>query len=111
MKIIPLAFATALMTCSAAKAECIVADPTSTPLNIRTAPNGRVVRTIHNGIEVNVLDHTSDPRGHEWVFVGIGNTPLGWVYRNYVICKPAKAPANAPAPAPAPAAPRKTKGD
>jgi Bacterial SH3 domain len=88
-----------------ANAECIVADPTPTPLNIRTAPNGRIVQTIHNGIQVNVLDHTSDSRGRAWVFVGVGDTPLGWVYRDYVVCKPAKAPAHAnpPAPAPAPA--------
>jgi hypothetical protein len=80
--IIALAALLVAGACNTARAECIVADPSPTPLNIRTAPHGRIVTTIGNGIEVDILDHAQG-----WVFVGIGNFPLGWVYRDYIVCK------------------------
>jgi hypothetical protein len=35
---------------------CRVVDPTTTPLNVRTTPNGRIVGTLENGAMVSVLD-------------------------------------------------------
>ena len=88
MKTLLLATAAgASLACGTVHAECIVADPSPTPLTIRTAPYGRVVSTIRNGIEVNIFDRSSDSHGREWVFVGIGDLPLGWVYRDFVVCK------------------------
>lgn len=71
-----------------AQAGCIVADPSPTPLNVRTAPYGRIVNTLNNGQEVSILDSSIDNRGRPWVYVAddTGN-PLGWVYREYVVCK------------------------
>ena len=67
MKTLLLATAAgAFLVCGTVHAECIVADPSPTPLNIRTAPYGRVVSTIRNGIEVNIFDHTADSRGRDW---------------------------------------------
>jgi hypothetical protein len=48
---------------SFAQTSCRLTDPTGTPLNVRTTPNGHVVGTLNNGIEVSVLDHASDRSG------------------------------------------------
>lgn len=70
-----------------AHAGCIVADPTPTPLNIRTAPNGRIIGTIENGQSVNIIDHAIDNNQQPWVYISDSGTPLGWVFRKYIICK------------------------
>jgi hypothetical protein len=48
---------------------CRVADPTGTPLNVRTSPYGTIVATFKNGDPVTVLD-ASRVRGNWWVYVG-----------------------------------------
>jgi len=70
-------------------AGCIVADPSPTPLNVRTAPNGRIVGALDNGERVYVIDRAFDGGDREWVYVGLADTraPLGWVYRDYIVCK------------------------
>jgi hypothetical protein len=37
-----------------AHSECIVADPSPTPLNVRTAPYGSIVATLDNGQVVSI---------------------------------------------------------
>ena len=71
-------------------AACRVADPTPTPLNVRTSPNGRIVSTLENGMLVSMLDRATDRRGQTWVFVGTAEdqTPIGWVFRDYIDCRP-----------------------
>jgi hypothetical protein len=66
---------------AAAHAECVVTDPTGTPLNIRNAPNGRIVGTLRNGTPVEIQDVTYAPDGRPWAYIGIG-----WVYREFVTC-------------------------
>ena len=67
---------------------CRVADPTGTPLNVRTFPNGTIVATFKNGDPVTILDSRAF-RGSTWVYVGTPDLkPIGWVYRNYVNCGP-----------------------
>ena len=70
-------------------AACIVADPTPTPLNVRTAPYGRITATLDNGQSVYIIDHTTDRQSREWVYVSDPDTdkPIGWVYRDYIVCK------------------------
>jgi Bacterial SH3 domain len=69
-------------------ANCLIADPTGTPLNIRTSPNGKIVRTIANGERVQVLDQTRDPRGKQWVYIADASSQiLGWVFREYLVCR------------------------
>ena len=66
---------------------CRVADPTGTPLNIRTVPYGTIVAAFNNGDLVSVLDGMRDGRGDWWVFVGTPEgKPIGWVYRNFIYC-------------------------
>lgn len=81
---------------------CEVADPSTTPLNVRNVPNQSkssvVLGTLENGTEVRVRKHSKDKK---WVYVSWskGDQPLnkwssdkhnkgryheGWVYRKYL---------------------------
>ena len=44
---------------------CTVADPTGTPLNVRSSPGGEVIGTIENG-KVVALGVTDGSEGSEW---------------------------------------------
>jgi uncharacterized protein len=81
---------------------CRVADPTSTPLNVRTSPNGRIVGTLGNGMSVAILDRMTDRKGETWVYVGgpEDRMPMGWVYANYLDCRTYTASNNQPNRAP-----------
>ena len=69
---------------------CVVADPSSTPLNVRASPGntGKVIGTLKDGHVVFVLREY--PRGRPWAYVadtaGGGLRELGWVYRPYIRC-------------------------
>jgi uncharacterized protein YraI len=66
---------------------CVVEDPTGTPLNVRSAPNGSIIGALHNGALVQILDTMSDARGRPWAYIaplGAGNR--GWVYDRYLHC-------------------------
>ena len=67
---------------------CQVIDPTGTPLNVRTIPNGHIVGTLNNGTLVSVLDRAFDRGGKQWVYVGMydDKRPVGWVYRGFIDC-------------------------
>ncbi len=79
----------ACIVATAVQAECIVADPTPTPLNARTAPNGRIIATLDNGQQVTIIDRADDERMRSWVYVSDPETgqPIGWVFRSYIVCK------------------------
>jgi hypothetical protein len=67
---------------------CMIADPTSTPLNVRTAPNGKLLGNIVNGERVTILDQSEDRTGDRWVYIADADAkPLGWVFRRFVVCK------------------------
>lgn len=72
---------------ASAQEQCLVADPTGTPLNVRAAPNGPIVETLSNGIVVTILDRSS-ANGRAWVYVrrNKDQAPLGWVFRDYLNC-------------------------
>jgi hypothetical protein len=67
---------------------CRVTDPTGTPLNVRTKPNGPIVGTLENGLLVYVIDRSTDSRGKAWVYIGDRSSrlPLGWVFREFISC-------------------------
>jgi hypothetical protein len=69
---------------------CKVTDPTSTPLNVRDQPNGRVINTLKNGREVNIEAITNDSKGRSWAKVGgyyKGEYKIwGWVLREFISC-------------------------
>ncbi|MEJ1159639.1 SH3 domain-containing protein [Prosthecomicrobium sp. N25] len=68
---------------------CRVADPTGTPLNVRSAPGGEILGTIGNGRDVEILETRIDDRGRAWVLIrtpGVG-AAIGWVFRDFVACR------------------------
>jgi predicted aspartyl protease len=72
---------------SAQHRRCRVADPSGTPLNVRTSPNGKVVGTLSNGTLVTVLDNSTS-FGKMWAYVARAEDQLhlGWVFRDYLEC-------------------------
>ena len=78
------------LTTQAAASNCRVADPTGTPLNIRTAPNGQVVATARNGALIQVYDNNDkfDNQGRRWYYVGLSTSsaPDGYAIAAYIRC-------------------------
>ena len=71
-----------------AQQSCLIADPTGTPLNVRTVPNGKIVDALRNGITVKIIQSAANG-GKAWVYVrkADSNVPLGWVFRDYLNCE------------------------
>jgi hypothetical protein len=86
-----IAIAIGLLACSlfasSARAAlvCLVADPTGTPLNVRSQPNGTILGALHNDAEVIVTDMTNDRRWVKVISVKAGRP--GWVFFNYLDCE------------------------
>ncbi len=70
-----------LSAANAARAGCTVTDPTGTPLNIRSSPNGEIVGTLRNGASVTIQTVAYDGQGRPWAYIGVG-----WVFREFVTC-------------------------
>jgi hypothetical protein len=81
-------------TVAIAQNVCTVADPTGTPLNVRSTPAGQLLPEVfYNGAEVIVYRTSLDGRGKAWLLVGRpGGNPYGWVFRDYIRCEEALAP-------------------
>jgi hypothetical protein len=73
-----------------AEAVCQVTDPTGTPLNVRSQPNGPVVNSLRSGREVYIEDIAYDSQGRSWAKVGgyyNGKYRVwGWVFREFISC-------------------------
>jgi hypothetical protein len=78
----------ALASNAMAQSRCRVMDPTGTPLNVRTAPNGQIVGALHNGLLVSVVDQAVDANGRPWVYISRydNGLALGWVFREFIAC-------------------------
>ena len=68
-----------------AAGECLVDDPTGTPLNVRSAPNGHILTTLSNGMRVEVLEERK-PGNKRWLLVSREGERLGWIFGAYVVC-------------------------
>jgi uncharacterized protein YraI len=87
MKRLLLASLFATMSSGAWAQYCTVTDPTGTPLNVRTRPNGPIVGALHNGSVVQVQQVVTDASGRPWAYVlpqGAGRA--GWVFGSYLTC-------------------------
>lgn len=87
MKCLFLACLFATVTSSAWAQFCTVTDPTGTPLNVRSRPNGPILGALHNGTVVRVLQTLTDASGRPWIYVrpqGAGRT--GWVFGDFLTC-------------------------
>ena len=68
----------------AAPISCVVADPTGTPLNVRTGPGGSILGALNNDTVVMLSDLTV-ANGKKWVkVVPLGPGKSGWVYLNHL---------------------------
>lgn len=89
MKKLALALCATLSLSVSAYAEtCKVTDPTDTPLNVRSAPNGKIIGKVKNGTVVHVGEYGYDGQGRPWVVVFDVKTDkyIGWVYREFISC-------------------------
>jgi hypothetical protein len=64
---------------------CIIADPTGTPLNVRSKPNGTVLGAVHNDMQV-VITASALVNGKRWVRIIPGIGKPGWVFADFVMC-------------------------
>jgi len=67
---------------------CTVKDPTTTDLNVRAGPNGRILTTLRDGQQVEIIEH-QEVGGKLWAKVAkFEYVEPGWVFGNYLKCKP-----------------------
>ncbi|URK86538.1 SH3 domain-containing protein [Rhizobium sp. RCAM05350] len=66
-------------------ADCVVADPTGTPLNVRSKPQGHIVSVLDNGMTVEILEERS-LGSRRWAKVAAHGDVLGWVFAGYLDC-------------------------
>jgi hypothetical protein len=70
--------------------DCIVADPTGTPLNIRMSPNGKIVATARQGTRIQVFEGEEkyDDRNRAWYFVALptSSAPDGYALAQFIRC-------------------------
>jgi Bacterial SH3 domain len=73
------------MSTIASAQTCRVSDPTGTPLNVRATPSGSIISTLGNGVFVNI-----ELTQGRWIYIvhADDNSPIGWVFKDYVDCKP-----------------------
>jgi hypothetical protein len=66
---------------------CLTADPTSTPLNIRSEPKGPITGNIPNGVRIRVTGHFQE-NGRTWVQIvrADSGAPVGWVFARFLDC-------------------------
>lgn len=77
----------AMTGAAAAQMKCTVKDPTGTPLNVRSKPNGPIVGALANGTPVHVWQ-IIDVRGKLWARITpAGPGKRGWVFRSYLACE------------------------
>lgn len=65
---------------------CTVIDPTGTPLNVRSGPNGEIVGTLRKGAKVEVIEH-QEHEGKTWALVSRYGADWGYVFGDYLICE------------------------
>ena len=71
---------------AAGSGQCLIDDPTGTPLNVRTAPNGTILTTLPNGTRIDVIDEMKIG-AKRWFFATRQGERLGWVFGAYVFCQ------------------------
>jgi uncharacterized protein YraI len=88
LRLILVAAALAASLTAAFAQQCMVSDPTGTPLNMRESPNGRILGTLRNGSFVTMRD-VVEVRGKRWAEIATSR-PGGTAYvlREFVSCRP-----------------------
>lgn len=68
-----------------AAGECLIDDPTGTPLNVRAEPNGPILTTLQNGMSVAVIEERKLGT-KRWLLVSLDGRQIGWIFGAYVVC-------------------------
>ena len=66
---------------------CVAKDPTGTPLNVRSKPNGRIITQVTNGTEVPRTNRRARGRWVEITIQVSDQNVTGWVIRDYLSCE------------------------
>jgi hypothetical protein len=75
-------------TTMASARQCMISDPTGTPLNFRASPNGERLGAFRNGMFVTLLGQSRDNRGRVWANVKSEDMNWDvWVIREYISCR------------------------
>jgi uncharacterized protein YraI len=86
-RILITAMALAASLGAASAQQCMVSDPTGTPLNMREGPNGRILGTLRNGAFVTLRD-VIESRGRRWAEIDFGSRGgRAYVLREYISCR------------------------
>jgi hypothetical protein len=64
---------------------CHVDDPTGTPLNVRSAPNGTILTTLESGTRVEMLEERRLGT-KRWFLIARGGEELGWAFAPFIVC-------------------------
>ncbi|MGL5114849.1 MAG: peptide-binding protein [Beijerinckiaceae bacterium] len=73
---------------TAKASECLVSDPTGTPLNVRATPGGRIVGQLLNGSWVRMIGTVDDRAGRRWAELQTNRFDRTvWVFREFVSCR------------------------
>ena len=64
---------------------CTVVDPTGTPLNVRSGPNGKILTTLKKGSQVEFIEHREE-NGKKWALVAKYAEAWGYVFGDYLKC-------------------------
>lgn len=65
---------------------CSVNDPTGTPLNVRSEPNGEIIARLTNDT---IVEQTDTPLRGKWkeiAFYTGSRRITGWVFKDYLAC-------------------------
>jgi uncharacterized protein YraI len=88
LRILALAAVFPAMAGAANASECLVSDPTGTPLNVRSTPGGAVLGTLRNGAWVKMIGTADDRAGRRWAELQTNRYDRTvWVFREYVSCR------------------------
>jgi uncharacterized protein YraI len=82
-----LAFVLGATAAAHADRRCVVVDPSGTPLNVRSEPDGAILGALHNGATVRLLGAAADSEGRPWAYVAPRKGKAGWVFRRYIDCR------------------------
>jgi hypothetical protein len=65
---------------------CVVNDPTGTPLNVRSSPNGPILGALYNGTRVSLI-RVVNTGGRTWAYVSAkAPAQSGFVFRAFLDC-------------------------
>ena len=68
--------------------DCHVDDPTGSALNLRAAPNGKVIGKLRNFDPITIIEYSVDERDNTWARIETRDKARrkGYIFRQFVLC-------------------------